>query len=174
MIKLPLQAYAEAYVAAMPDRKDPVGELTRVHEVLNATPELASFIADPSIATDERSKALKVAMDGLAKETVNIVLLIASHRLLKKMDRLIACVRDAFARASHSSVASATAAVPLTEKERKDITKILEQKTGTHITLTERIDPAIGGGLLIQVGDWEFDATVAGRLRRMKHALNTV
>jgi F-type H+-transporting ATPase subunit delta len=174
MIRLPLQAYAEAYVAAMPDRKDPVGELTRVYETLNATPELASFIADPSISTHERSKALNVAASDLAKETVNIVLLIASHRLLKKMDRLIACVRDAFARSTNSRAASATAAVPLTDKERKEITKILEQKTGTHVTLTERIDPAIGGGLLIQLGDWEFDATVAGRLRRMKHALNTV
>ncbi len=174
MIRIPLTAYAEAYVASLPDRKDPVREIERVQHALRTVPALASYIADPSISVKERSHALNIAIDDCATETVNLVLLIAAQRQLKKIDRLMTYVRDAYANATQTRVATATAAIPLTEKERKEIAKILEQKTGQHISLTERIDPTIGGGLLIQLGDWEFDATVAGRLRRMKHAITTV
>lgn len=174
MIRIPLSAYAEAYVSAMPKGKDPVGELQRIQAAFNAAPDLASFVASSSIADEDRRRAMAVASHDVSEETQQFILLLAGNRLLKRLDRIIALVSDASARAKGETTASVTSAVPLIDKERKEIMNILEQKTGSHVALAERINPAIGGGLIVQLGDWEFDATVAGRLRRLKHELNTV
>jgi F-type H+-transporting ATPase subunit delta len=174
MIRIPLNTYAEAYVGAMPKGKDPVGELQRVHAAFNAAPDLASFVASASIDAADRRRAMALAAHDISEETQQFILLLAGNKLLKRLDRIIALVRDASARSKGETTAAVTSAVPLIDRERKDLTKILEQKVGTHISLAERIDPSIGGGLIVQLGDWEFDATVAGRLRRLKHELNTV
>jgi F-type H+-transporting ATPase subunit delta len=166
--------YADAFVSAMPKGKDPAGELERVHRSFNAAPELASFVASASIPAEDRLKAIAVSAHEVAEETQRFVLLLAQNKLLKRLDRIVALVRDAAARSKGETTASVTSAIPLIDKERKEIMKILEQKTGTHVSLAECIDPSIGGGLIVQLGDWEFDATVAGRLRRLKHELNTV
>ncbi len=171
MIRIPLTTYAEAYVSAMPKGKDPVGELQRVHAAFASTPDLASFVASASIADEDRRRAMTVAAHDISEETQQFILLLAGNRLLKRLDRIIALVRDASARAKGETSASVTSAVPLIDKERKEITKILEQKVGTHIALAERINPSIGGGLIVQLGDWEFDATVKGRLRRLQQTL---
>jgi len=174
MIKIPLSTYAEAYVSSMPKGADPAGEIQRVLLAMSAAPELATYVASPSIPEEDRLKAIEIAAPDISMETRRFILLLARAKLLKRLERIGALVREAAAKARSESVISVTSAVPLIDKERKDIAKIFEARTGTHVSISERIDPSIKGGLLIQLGDWEFDATVAGRLRRLKHAINTV
>ena len=174
MIKIPLSAYAEAYVSSMPKGQDPVGALQRIQHAMTAAPELASYVASPAIPETDRLNAIEIAAPDVPVETRRFVLLLARAKLMKRFERISALVREAAANARGESVIAVTSAVPLIDKERKDITHILEARTGTHVSLSERIDPSVKGGILVQLGDWEFDATVAGRIRRLNNAINTV
>lgn len=63
-----------------------------------------------------------------------------------------------------------TTAVPLTDEQRATIKQTLEDKMGS-VSLVEDIDPAILGGIRIIAGSKEIDATVKGRLNRLKTKL---
>lgn len=63
-----------------------------------------------------------------------------------------------------------TTVVELTDAQRKKIKDAVEQKLGAS-ALKEIIDPSIIGGIKIIIGSKELDATVRGRLERLKREL---
>jgi len=64
-----------------------------------------------------------------------------------------------------------TTAVPLADGERDAIGLRLRQMTGAQVQLETRVDPAILGGVIIQIGDRLFDGSTRSRLRSLKENL---
>lgn len=63
-----------------------------------------------------------------------------------------------------------TTAVALSDEQRTTIKQAIEEKMGP-ISLVEDVDPSILGGIRIIAGSKEVDATVKGRLNRLKTKL---
>jgi len=62
-------------------------------------------------------------------------------------------------------------AVPLTPELRARLTEVLAASTGRKPTLIEKVDPAVIGGLVVQVAGRKIDASVASRLHDLSTAL---
>ena len=61
---------------------------------------------------------------------------------------------------------------PLDAEQKEGLNNFLKRKYQfEQITLTERIDKGIKGGLIIKVGDEVFDGSINGKLKRMKGEL---
>jgi F0F1-type ATP synthase delta subunit len=71
---------------------------------------------------------------------------------------------------SHLPVVSVITAIELTAAQRQKIKDSVESKLGP-VTITEVVDPSIIGGIRIVAGSKEVDATVKGRLDRLKQQL---
>ena len=69
-------------------------------------------------------------------------------------------------------MATVTSAVPLTNDETAAILSRVEAMAGTRIDLHEAVDPGLIGGLTIQVGDRLLDASIRGRLERLRDQLH--
>jgi F-type H+-transporting ATPase subunit b len=67
--------------------------------------------------------------------------------------------------------AEVTSALPLTEGEKEAVKQDVLSKVGDQATVTFRVDPAILGGLIIQVGDKVLDGSVSGQLETMRQSL---
>jgi F-type H+-transporting ATPase subunit delta len=67
--------------------------------------------------------------------------------------------------------AVATAASPLTDDETAALQKKLAAMTGRTVDLRVEIDEALIGGLTVRVGDTLYDASVRGRLERLRERL---
>ena len=61
-----------------------------------------------------------------------------------------------------------TSAVELDEALVRSIGERIEERTGRRIELTSRVDPEIIGGLVLRVGNKVLDASVSGRLQRLR------
>jgi F-type H+-transporting ATPase subunit delta len=57
-----------------------------------------------------------------------------------------------------------TSAVALTAAQRRQVRKMLRTVVPGEPIVTETVDPQVLGGLLLQVGDRVYDASVAGKL----------
>src|SRR5262245_42951704 len=66
-----------------------------------------------------------------------------------------------------------TSAVPLTDTEAGAIRARVEAMAGATVDLRTQVDPAILGGLTIQVGDRLLDDSVRGRLERLRDQLRS-
>jgi F-type H+-transporting ATPase subunit b len=69
------------------------------------------------------------------------------------------------------AAAEITSAVLLTDAEKEAVRQQVLSKIGTQSTVTFRVDPAILGGLVVQVGDKVLDGSVAGQLEEMRQRI---
>ncbi|MBI2776373.1 MAG: F0F1 ATP synthase subunit delta [Chloroflexi bacterium] len=64
-----------------------------------------------------------------------------------------------------------TSAEPLTADETRAVRARIEAMTGAGVELRAEIDESLIGGLTVRVGDQLLDASVRGRLERLRHQL---
>jgi F-type H+-transporting ATPase subunit delta len=67
--------------------------------------------------------------------------------------------------------ATVTSAAPLSPDEAKAVGSRVEAMTGKQVRLTAAVDPELIGGLVVRVGDQWIDASVRGRLERLREQL---
>jgi len=63
-------------------------------------------------------------------------------------------------------------AVALSQEQQDKIARELGHALQARLDLRVRVDPDVLGGLIVQVGDRVFDASVAGQLEQMKRAMH--
>jgi F-type H+-transporting ATPase subunit delta len=92
----------------------------------------------------------------VARSRVSLVPAIASEygRLLERQRGVAAAV--------------VTSAVPLTADETAAIGARIEAMTGSTVSLRTAVDPALIGGVTVRIGDRLIDASVRGRLERLR------
>ena len=66
-----------------------------------------------------------------------------------------------------------TTAYELSDDEAASIVKKIEQSSGRTVEATRTVDPKLIGGIVLQVGSHRLDASVKGRLNRLRHELVT-
>lgn len=65
----------------------------------------------------------------------------------------------------------ATVAQSLSEGEISLLQKTLESSLKKKIDFTQKVDPQVKGGIALRLGDYLYDATLAGRLNALKREL---
>jgi F-type H+-transporting ATPase subunit delta len=77
--------------------------------------------------------------------------------------------------ARHEGIVHAelTTAVELSDDEAKKLLKQIEQASGKKVEVTRSVDPDLIGGIVLQVGSHRLDASVRGRLERLRRELAT-
>ena len=67
--------------------------------------------------------------------------------------------------------ALATSAAPLSEDETANLKGKVAKMTGRTVDLRVEVDETLIGGLTVRVGDTLYDASVRGRLERLRERL---
>ncbi len=132
-------------------------------------PTARAIIANPSVSVETRIKAVEqLDLPGIGPRGLNLMrLLVASRRV----DRMVEIVDhfEVLADAAAGRVrASVTTAIPLSEADRDKLGRDLSEQLGKDVRLIAHVDPAILGGVVLQVGDRLTDASVAGRLDQLR------
>lgn len=156
--------------------KESVPEMVRsVHLVALAAKTHRRFLAeyaDPAVPLADRRHALIETFEKSVHPLVLNALCILQEAGLLKDYRAFAdaVVEAAHALAQHHEIL-VRSAVGLTPDERSDLAAILKGKLGGTQHIHEEVEPGVLGGLLIQVGDWTFDASTKGKITRLKQYL---
>lgn len=151
-------------------------DLDRFLALLDGSPELDQLCRNPVFTSEEQVKALsailaKAKITGLA---ANFLKLVASKRRLFLVRTMVTAYRALVAEKEGIVAAEVTVAAPLSDKNRKAVLEALQTKAGKKIALTERVDPAIIGGLVVKMGSKMIDASLKTKLNAMKIAMTNV
>jgi F-type H+-transporting ATPase subunit delta len=64
-----------------------------------------------------------------------------------------------------------TTAYDLSDDEARDILQQIEKASGRKVDATRHVDPRLIGGFVLQAGSMRVDASVRGRLERLRQEL---
>ncbi len=99
--------------------------------------------------------------------------LIARRRLMLA-EAIAEAFEDIYAKSKGEARAAICSATPLSAKQKKALQTALKQVTGTQsVQLEMQTDPTLLGGMTLRVGSTLLDASVSGRLHRLKQQLRT-
>lgn len=147
-------------------------ELFRLRELLKGNPELLQFLKDPNIKHEGKRAALSDLFQGRVHPLVLSSLISLSDQ--DRAGRLLHVIEEfsAIAAAARQTVTGEIiTAINLDEATVSRIATELSRITGKNVKLLQRVDPAILGGAVIQVGEQIIDGSLRRKLDQIKDKL---
>jgi F-type H+-transporting ATPase subunit delta len=170
------RVYAKALFDAAVDegRLEQVqAEMAELAKAVTEVPELRELLRNPQLDPRARAAALEDMLAGGEQLVRNFVLLLADkgragqfEEIARELDRLVA-EREGIL------TAELTTAVELSDAEARKLLGQIEEAAGRKVEATRTVDPDLIGGVVIQVGSYRLDASVRGRLDRLRRELAT-
>jgi F-type H+-transporting ATPase subunit delta len=168
-------AHALFDVARASNRVEPISrDLDAFSRLLVDHPELQRVLTRPSVPAARKRAAIDALLasaGALSPEVSRLLQLLADRDRLPILSALLAAF-NARAQADARIVsADVVTAVPLDAASRDALARALSAATDQHVTIRERVDPAMIGGVIAQVGSRVFDGSVTRQLARMRQRL---
>jgi F-type H+-transporting ATPase subunit delta len=136
-------------------------------------PELRELLRNPQVDPRARAGALEDVL-GDADELVRNFLRLLSDKgrsgqiqeIHREFERLMAAEERRLE-------VELTTARELTDEDERRILEQIERASGRTVEATRRVDPSLIGGVVLQAGSLRVDASVRGRLERLRLELTT-
>jgi len=170
-----MEEIAEVYARALFEVATERDALDEVHEqlgqfaaALNDNRDLMQFFFSPYFSSDEKKAALGRALVDADPAFENFLeALIERHRM-----PVIFRIRDRFGQMwdeAHKLLpVEVTSAIELDEQMVRSIGERVGEQTGLKVELSSRVDPEILGGIVLRVGNFILDASIAHRLEQLR------
>ncbi|MGQ9822451.1 MAG: ATP synthase F1 subunit delta [Thermogutta sp.] len=165
--------YAEAFLdvaQAAGEAESLVLELEEmVREVLDPWPDFESLLASSIISHEEKSQILRRVFGGRVNPRVLDFLLVLSRRgRLDCLRVIVRAVREEWIRRRNEIRVRVRTAVALKAEVASELERTLESLLGRRPIMEQRVEPDLLGGIVIEVGNTVFDASVAVQLERVR------
>ena len=101
----------------------------------------------------------------------NFLLLTAEKGRAGELEEIAKEFERLMAREERRLTVELTTARELTDGEAKEIVDQIEKAAGRTVEATRSVDPSLLGGIVLQAGSYLADASVRGRLERLRQTL---
>lgn len=175
------QAVARRYANAL---YDVVSRQNRVPAVERELSDLAALLAShDELRRTFESSAIPAArkraiLDALVErvgapsaETGRLLALLAERDRLSFIVEIAQAFRARVRHADRVLEAELVSAVPLAPSHKAALAGVLSKATASTVTVTERVDPSIIGGVIANVGNLVFDGSVQSQIERFRQRL---
>ncbi|HET9370083.1 MAG TPA: ATP synthase F1 subunit delta [Vicinamibacterales bacterium] len=176
-----LQAIARRYANALYDVTTKNGsvaqaraDLSSVAAVVEGHAELTSVFASPAVPLTKKRAILEQILatsSGLSADVYRLLMLLADRDRLTLVGDVARAFEARVMQAERVMAAEVVTAAPLADDRRAALVAALGRATGGTVTLTERVDPSIVGGVVARVGSIVYDGSVTHQLERLKQRL---
>jgi F-type H+-transporting ATPase subunit delta len=168
--------YAQALFDLASDEKQVAAveaDLKSLKTALADSKDLRVLVRSPAFSAEDKAKGLAaIAVKAKFNATTKKFLgLLAANGRASSLASVITGYEDLSAKARGAVSAQVTTAVALSAAQSKGVAAALRQALGKDPEIETRVDPAILGGIKVQVGSRLFDASLKSKLDSLKFAL---
>lgn len=168
--------YARALFEAAQEqgRLDTVrAELDDLVANLETVPELAALLEDPETDSTVKAGVLERVLGESDELVRNFLRLIAEKGRAPEVREIADEFATLVAAEAHVLDVELTTAQALSDDEFDRILEQIQTASGRKVQATRTVDEDLIGGLVLQAGSMRLDASVRGRLDRLRHDLAT-
>ena len=131
----------------------------------------AIFLTSPVVPVEKKRAVLNELLPAVAPDVSRFLGILARRDRLDLVPEIATVFRRLLNEHRNVAVAQVTTAVPIDERQQQTIAAKLGQRLGKTVVIEPRVDRAIVGGVIAQVGDTVIDGSVRGRLERLRRTL---
>jgi len=177
-----LSAVAERYAAALADvaveRKNSETvkrNLAAFVEAFSSIADLRNALESPALNAEVKRKVIAEVAGkmGLDVAVRNFIYLVVDHRRTEVLPE----IEQAFLSELNERLgivdAEVTSAHELNDDEKRQLSTVLEQRTGKKVEARFQIDGALLGGAMVRLGSTIYDGSVRDQLKRLREQLET-
>lgn len=170
-----MEEIAEVYSRSLFEVASEHGDLDRVHEelgqfadALDESRELQVFFFSPYFSSQEKKEAIGKLLEDADESFVRFLELLAERHRMPAIFRIRRAFDGLWREENKLLPVTLTSAVELDSQTVEGIGKKIEEQTGQTVELTSNVDEDVLGGLVLQVGNMVLDASVRGRLEKLR------
>jgi F-type H+-transporting ATPase subunit delta len=148
-------------------------DLDRLCAAIDESSDLALLLNDPQVTRAQAENAVKAVANVLSLNalTANFLGVLANNRRLAHLPAVIRAFAAIAADSRGEVTADVTTAHPLNDSQLAALSAKLAQREGHAVTLRTHIDPALLGGLVVQIGSQRIDGSIRTRLNSLAQAV---
>jgi F-type H+-transporting ATPase subunit delta len=134
-------------------------------------PELRSVLRNPQLDPRAKADVLQELLADAEELLRNFLRLAAEKGRIGEIDEIAVEFDRLMAAEERRLTVELTTAYELSDQEAGEIVKQIEEQSGRAVDATRRVDPALIGGLVLQADSLRVDASVRGRIERLRTEL---
>lgn len=141
--------------------------------LLTSSEDLMRLVKSPIFSSEEQTRAIAAVLEkaGTGVLTANFIKVVASNRRLFALPDIIRAFRQMLAKERGEVTANVTSAEPLSAAQVKALSDALKESLGKDVTINQKVDESLIGGLVVQVGSRMVDTSLKTKLNALKFAM---
>lgn len=177
-----MSAVAERYAAALADvaveRKDGEAvkrDLAAFVQAFFSVADLRNALESPALNADVKRKVIAeiAGKMGIDPAVRNFIHLVVDHRRTEMLEEIQQAFHEELNARMGIVEAEVTSARGLSDTEKRELTSVLERRTGKKVEARFQEDGALLGGAVVRLGSTVYDGSVRDQLNRLREKLET-
>jgi F-type H+-transporting ATPase subunit delta len=146
-------------------------QLQQLRAAVASSDDLRSLLENPEVDSRVKADVLARVARGADEEVVNFLRLIAEKGRAGELPEIVDELDGLVAAENRILDVELTTATELSDAEFARILEQIEGASGRKVQASRKVDPDLIGGIVLQAGSMRLDASVRGRLQRLRHDL---
>lgn len=152
--------------------KDVLEQLRMLKDVFRQQPDFLRLLSNMSLGKQERLEILDGALRGQVHPYMLSFLKILCERgALQEFEGCESAYRALYNRDNGVVEAVVTTHEALDAEQKERLIEKLRSMTGHEVLLTQRVDPSVLGGVLLEMNGQRYDNTLRHRLKEIRQAM---
>ncbi len=148
-------------------------DMHRLKDTFDANPELLKFLKNPTVPASKKLAAVQqIFGNKVSDKTEKLINLLGQKDRLSLLKDIAVAFNELYKNKKGIKEAEVITAIPLDDTLKKSILNKIKALTGSsQIKLTNKVDSKILGGFILNIDDLRYDASISGKLAKIKSKL---
>lgn len=178
MIDIIANRYAEALFQLSEEEnitKEIYNELHNVVDIVKINKELDNVLKSPLVSKSEKVQLIETLFNKKINNNLkNFLKILVEKGRISSLKSIELTFRQLLNDKNNIMEGTVISAIPLTGEKVKELEEKLSKKYNKNVTLENKVDESILGGVLIRLGNTQIDGSVKTRLDNIKDQLSQV
>lgn len=144
-------------------------DMKRIAATCNESRDFVIFLRSPVVKADKKMDVInKVFGNSLHKLSAGFINIITTHRRESVLAEIANSFVDQYRKHKKIAKAEVITAVKLDDALKAKIIAAVHKSEGKEVEISEKVDPSIIGGLIVRVGDKQYDGSIIRKLKSLK------
>ena len=178
MIDIIANRYAEALFELSEEEnitKEIYNELNNVVDILKNNKDLDNVLKSPLVAKSEKVQLIETLFNTKINNNLkNFLKILVEKGRISSLKSIELTFKELLNDKHNIIEGTVISAIPLTDEKVKELEEKLSKKYNKNVTLENKVDESILGGVLVRLGNTQIDGSVKTRLDNIKDQLSQV